>query len=67
MNKSKFLFLEDAMIVSTTDPISLVNIENPETHPFVVEGVGEAALKIYFENEMNLSRILFSNRIPSSK
>jgi len=41
------------MIVSTTDPISLVNIQNPETHPFVVEGVGDTALKIYFENEEN--------------
>jgi len=41
------------MIVSTTDPVSLVDIQNPETHPFVVEGEGENALKIYFENEEN--------------
>lgn len=41
------------MIVSTTDPISLVDVQNPESHPFVVEGDGDNALKIYFENEEN--------------
>ena len=41
------------MIVSTTDPISLVDIQDPESHPFVVEGDGDNALKIYFENEEN--------------
>ena len=41
------------MIISTTDPVSLVDIQNPETHPFVVEGEGDNALKIYFENEEN--------------
>ena len=46
------------MIVSTTDPISLVDIQNPETHPFVVEGKGENALKIYFENEENKNTYL---------
>ena len=39
------------MIISTTDPISLTDVKNPENHPFVVEGVGENALKIYFEND----------------
>jgi len=46
------------MIVSTTDPISLVDIRNPETHPFVIEGEGENALKIYFENEANKNAYL---------
>ena len=41
------------MIVSTTDPISLVDVKNPESHPFVVEGDGDNALKIYFESEEN--------------
>lgn len=41
------------MIISTTDPVSLVDIQNPEAHPFVVEGEGDNALKIYFENEEN--------------
>ena len=41
------------MIISTTDPISLTDVQNPESHPFVVEGDGANALKIYFENEEN--------------
>lgn len=41
------------MIISTTDPISLVDVQNPESHPFIVEGEGSNALKIYFENEEN--------------
>jgi hypothetical protein len=44
---------EMAMRVSTTDPITLREVPNPATHPFVIEGAGENALKIYFENEDN--------------
>lgn len=39
------------MIVTTTDPITGQEVINPETHPFLIEGVGEYALKIYFESE----------------
>ena len=39
------------MRTSTTDPITLNDIHDPEGHPFVIEGSGEAALKIYFESE----------------
>jgi hypothetical protein len=49
---------EDTVIISTTDPISLVDVQNPESHPFVVEGEGENALKIYFENEDNKNTYL---------
>ena len=41
------------MIISTTDPISLMDVQDPESHPFVIEGEGDNALKIYFENEEN--------------
>ena len=41
------------MIVSTTDPITLVDVQNPESHPFVIEGDGDNMLKIYFDNEEN--------------
>lgn len=51
-------FLKDAMIISTTDPISLVYVQNPEAHPFVIEGDGDSALKIYFENEENKNAYL---------
>lgn len=46
------------MIISTTDPVSLVVIQNPENHPFVIEGDGDTALKIYFENEENKAAYL---------
>lgn len=46
------------MIISTTDPVSLVVIQNPENHPFVIEGDGDMALKIYFENEENKAAYL---------
>ncbi len=39
------------MLISTTDPITLRDISDPENHPFVVEGEGDTAIKIYFESE----------------
>ena len=48
------------MRVSTTDPITLREVPNPATHPFVIEGAGENALKIYFENEDNKRPISIS-------
>ena len=39
------------MLVSTTDPITLKDISDPENHPYVIEGSGNNALKIYFEDE----------------
>lgn len=39
------------MIVTTTDPISGADVRDPERHPFVIEGEGESAVKIYFESE----------------
>ena len=46
------------MRVTTTDPITLNDVPNPENHPFVIEGTGENALKIYFENEANKKEYL---------
>ncbi len=39
------------MRTSTTDPITLHDVPDPTHHPFVVEGEGDNALKIYFESE----------------
>lgn len=39
------------MIVTTTDPITGKEVLDPENHPFLIEGEGEYALKIYFESE----------------
>lgn len=40
------------MIVTTTDPVTGKAVSNPEPHPFLIEGEGEYALKIYFESEL---------------
>ena len=39
------------MIITTRDPITGCSIANPEAHPFIIEGEGPAALKIFFESE----------------
>ena len=41
------------IIRTTTDPISLVEVTDPENHPCVYDGDGENGLEIYFENEEN--------------
>ena len=41
------------MRVTTTDPISMHDVMNPEQHPYVIEGEGDSAIKIFFENEEN--------------
>jgi len=40
-------------IRTTTDPISLNDVPNPEQHPHVIEGDSINGLEIYFENETN--------------
>ena len=39
-------------IRTTTDPITLKEVNNPELHPCVYEGDGENGIEIYFENEI---------------
>ena len=41
------------MITSTLDPISLNDVTDTENAPYVIEGTGDSALKIYFECEAN--------------
>jgi hypothetical protein len=41
------------MITTTLDPISLNDVKDIEHAPYVVEGEGPNALKIYFESEAN--------------
>ncbi len=40
-------------IRSTTDPITLNDVPNPEEHPCVYEGDGDNGLEVYFETEEN--------------
>lgn len=49
------------MRTETTDPITGNTIDNPEGHPFIVEGTGDNALKIFS------SRRIASGRISTSK
>jgi hypothetical protein len=39
------------VIITTTDPITGEDIRNIEFKPFVIEGRGHLAIKIYFESE----------------
>ena len=39
------------MIVTTIDPVTGNKVTDLEHHPFIVEGSGMSALKIYFESE----------------
>ncbi len=40
-------------IRSTTDPINLHDVPDPENHPCVYDGDGDNGLEIYFESEAN--------------
>ena len=42
----------------TTDPISLNDVSDPESHPCIYEGDGNDGLEIYFENETNRDQFL---------
>jgi len=41
------------MITTTLDPISLNDVTDIDNAPYIVEGEGNGALKIYFESEEN--------------
>ncbi|MEJ1471628.1 MAG: hypothetical protein RPU59_11245 [Candidatus Sedimenticola sp. (ex Thyasira tokunagai)] len=40
-------------IRTTTDPITMRDVLNPEDHPCVYDGDGDNGIEIYFENEEN--------------
>lgn len=39
------------MIVTTIDPVTGNRVTDLDQHPFLIEGDGVAAMKIYFESE----------------
>ena len=39
------------MIITTTDPITGEHLQNVQSKPYVIEGDGRLAVKIYFESE----------------
>lgn len=46
------------MRISTLDPITLNDVTDIDNAPFVVEGDGEGAIRIYFESEANKAEYL---------
>jgi uncharacterized protein YpiB (UPF0302 family) len=46
------------MRISTLDPISMNDVTDRGLAPYVIEGKGPDALKIYFENEENKAEYL---------
>jgi len=46
------------MRISTLDPITLNDVTDLDTAPYVIDGEGPNALKIYFENEANKAEYL---------
>lgn len=53
------------VIRSTTDPITLNDVPNPEEHPCVYEGDGDNGLEVYFETEEN--RQIYLNMSTDSR
>ena len=41
------------MITTTLDPITLNDVADPANAPYVIEGEGDGAIRIYFESEQN--------------
>jgi len=46
------------MRVTTLDPMSLNDVTNLDEAPFLIEGEGHNAIKIYFESEANRAEYL---------
>ena len=46
------------MITTTLDPITLNDVTDIDNAPYVIEGEGDGALKIYFESEENKQEYL---------
>jgi YHS domain-containing protein len=46
------------MITSTIDPISMNDVTDLENAPYVIEGEGDNALRIYFESKENKQEYL---------
>ena len=54
------------MIITTTDPVTGAHLHNLDFKPFVVEGEGRLAIKIYFESEESRRRYI-QNHLAASK
>ena len=52
------------MRVSTIDPISMNRVTQTATAPYVIEGQGPDALKMYFECEANKTVWIYHYTLP---
>jgi len=48
------------LIITTTDPVTGEHLHNLASKPFIIEGEGCMAVKIYFESEENRSSYIHS-------
>lgn len=55
------------MIITTTDPVTGEPLQSLESKPFVIEGNGRLAVKIYFESEATRLAYLQENHENSRK
>lgn len=46
------------MNITTLDPMTLNDVTDLDNAPFLVEGEGSNAIKIYFENEENMQEYI---------
>ena len=46
------------MRIERTDPVTGYTVEQPDGHPYIVEGEGADTLKIYFESEKTRQKYL---------
>ena len=46
------------MITTTLDPMTLNDVTDLDNAPFLIEGEGDNAIKIYFESEQNRQEYL---------
>lgn len=54
------------LIITTTDPVTGESLQSLESKPFVIEGNGRLAVKIYFESEATRLTYLQANNKSSS-
>ena len=55
------------MIITTTDPITGEHLHNLDYKPFVVEGKGGIAIKIYFESVESRRRYIQTRHTSTIK
>jgi hypothetical protein len=54
------------LIITTTDPVTGESLQSLESKPFVIEGSGRLAVKIYFESEATRLAYLQENNDNST-